>query len=86
MPHEIFYPASCSSFTLLILSTHSRRFILSIIPTGPIRPRVARKPFRGLQISTAGVAPPSGVAPGPPRVVRPEHQQQHEDQPSRCHQ
>ena len=32
------------------------------------------------------MAPPSGVAPGPPRVVRPEQQQQHEDQLSRCHQ
>jgi len=44
---------------------------LSIISTGPIRPWVARKPFRSLQISTTRVSPPSCVAPRSTSVVRP---------------
>jgi len=45
--------------------------ILSIIPTGPVRPGVVGKPLRRLQISASRVPPSRCVAPASSGVVRP---------------
>jgi len=49
----------------------SKKSILSIIPTGRVRPGVVGKPLRRLQISASRVPPSRCVAPASSGVVRP---------------
>jgi len=47
---------------------HNSHSSSSLVAASRVGPGVVWIPLRGLQVSTV-VAPPGGVAPGPPRVV-----------------